>query len=99
MGLFRASAVEPTPVDLYNQDPEKHLDNEKLEDPDGSPAPTYHAVDPALERAVVRKIDRNLVPLVTVLYLLSFLDRSNIGNAKTAGMAKDLDLVGDRYEW
>ena len=31
--------------------------------------------------------------------LLSFLDRSNIGNAKIAGMEKDLDLTSDRYEW
>jgi hypothetical protein len=33
------------------------------------------------------------------LVLLSFLDRGNIGNAKIAGMAKDLDLTSDRYEW
>lgn len=31
--------------------------------------------------------------------LLSFLDRGNIGNAKIAGMAKDLDLNSDRYTW
>jgi hypothetical protein len=31
--------------------------------------------------------------------LLSFLDRSNIGNAKIAGMEKDLDLKGNRYSW
>lgn len=31
------------------------------------------------ETAVRRKIDWNLVPLMTVLYLLCFLDRSNIG--------------------
>jgi hypothetical protein len=31
--------------------------------------------------------------------LLSFLDRSNIGNAKIAGMEKDLHLIGNRYSW
>jgi len=30
--------------------------------------------------------------------LLSFLDRSNIGNAKIAGMSKDLKLKGNQYE-
>ena len=32
-----------------------------------------------LEKSVVRKLDWNLVPLVSGLYLLAFLDRSNIG--------------------
>ena len=31
--------------------------------------------------------------------LLAFLDRSNIGNARIAGMDKDLNLVGERYDW
>lgn len=32
-----------------------------------------------------------------VLYILSFIDRSNIGNAKIAGMNKDLGLTGSQY--
>ena len=38
-------------------------------------------------------------PLLGALYLLSFLDRSNIGNARIAGMEDDLELTGNRYEW
>ncbi|KAL7917602.1 major facilitator superfamily domain-containing protein [Trichoderma austrokoningii] len=57
------------------------------------------AIDAELERRVVRKTDRNLVPLVMALYLLAFLDRSNIGNARIAGMSQDLNLIGDRYDW
>ncbi|KAI5849188.1 major facilitator superfamily domain-containing protein [Tricharina praecox] len=53
----------------------------------------------AEERAVVRKLDKYLVGGLAVLYMLSFLDRSNIGNARIAGMKEDLDLSGDRYEW
>ena len=34
----------------------------------------YSGVD---EKALVRKLDRNLLPALTLLYLLSFLDRSN----------------------
>ena len=33
------------------------------------------------------------------LYLLSFLDRSNIGNAKIAGLTDDLKLSDSQYEW
>ncbi|MCJ1310106.1 hypothetical protein MMC25_003767 [Agyrium rufum] len=61
--------------------------------------PPVHSHDPAAEREVVRKMDWRIPPLVAALYLLSFLDRSNIGNAKIAGMSKDLDLVGNRYQW
>lgn len=38
----------------------------------------HHALSDT-ERKVVRKIDLRVVPLVTALYVLSFLDRSNIG--------------------
>ena len=57
------------------------------------------SIDPNLERRVLRKLDIHLTPLTMVLYLVSFLDRSNIGNARIAGMSDDLDLTGDRYDW
>ncbi|RPB03821.1 MFS general substrate transporter [Choiromyces venosus 120613-1] len=53
----------------------------------------------AQERAVVRRLDWCLVLFLAVLYMLSFLDRSNIGNARIAGMTEDLELEGDNYEW
>ncbi|KAH8666318.1 major facilitator superfamily transporter [Xylariales sp. PMI_506] len=58
-----------------------------------------HDIDPELERRVVRKIDRVLVPLVTALYLMSFLDRSNIGNAQTAGLSASLGMSDAQYQW
>ncbi|KAG5982571.1 hypothetical protein E4U55_001718 [Claviceps digitariae] len=57
------------------------------------------AVDTAVEKRVVRKLDCNLLALLVVLFLLAFLDRSNIGNARIAGMERDLHLSGDEYEW
>ncbi|KAI2468234.1 MFS general substrate transporter [Annulohypoxylon bovei var. microspora] len=51
------------------------------------------------ETRVVRKLDWNLMTLFFVLYMLAFLDRGNIGNARIAGMAKDLELDGNRYQW
>ncbi|KAM5541464.1 hypothetical protein V8D89_005018 [Ganoderma adspersum] len=46
---------------------------------------------------VFKKLDARLLPLVTLLYLLSFLDRTNIGNAKIAGLVSDLHLTGLQY--
>ncbi|EXJ83950.1 hypothetical protein A1O3_04617 [Capronia epimyces CBS 606.96] len=56
------------------------------------------SVDPHEERKIIRKIDYRLLPLLAVLYLLAYIDRSNIGNAKIAGMQEDLKLgTGLKY--
>ncbi|KAJ8131131.1 hypothetical protein O1611_g2496 [Lasiodiplodia mahajangana] len=49
------------------------------------------------ETVVRRKLDRQLVPMLTILYLLCFLDRINIGNARIQGMTEDLNLIGYRF--
>ncbi|KAL4925459.1 putative MFS transporter [Aspergillus undulatus] len=54
---------------------------------------------PVEEQHVVKRFDRRLVPFLALLYLLSFLDRSNIGNAKIAGLMDDLKLSSSQYEW
>lgn len=51
------------------------------------------------ERVIRRKLDFRVVPLVTLLYLLCFLDRSNVGNARIQGMGEDLNLVGYKFNW
>lgn len=51
----------------------------------------------AEEKALVRKIDLILLPSLSILYLLSFLDRSNIANARIAGLATDLSLTSSEY--
>lgn len=35
--------------------------------------------------------------MLALLYLLAFLDRSNIANAKVAGMNTELGLTGPQY--
>lgn len=42
----------------------------------------------------MRKVDLWLIPWLCLLYLLSFLDRTNIGNARAAGLEADIDMVG-----
>ncbi|TLS31029.1 hypothetical protein PpBr36_03874 [Pyricularia pennisetigena] len=49
------------------------------------------------EKKLVRKIDMYLLPCIWLMYLLSYMDRTNIGNALIAGMDKDLDLDSSRY--
>ncbi|KAF2088759.1 MFS general substrate transporter [Saccharata proteae CBS 121410] len=47
------------------------------------------------ETAVRRKLDWHVLPVVTVLYLLCFLDR----NARIQGLDKDLGLAGYDFNW
>ncbi|EXA33440.1 hypothetical protein FOVG_15503 [Fusarium oxysporum f. sp. pisi HDV247] len=57
----------------------------------GQPAPS---VDEALESKLRWKMDLRILPTVTIIYLLCFIDRANIGNAKIAGLEADLKMQG-----
>ncbi|KAJ2980719.1 hypothetical protein NQ176_g2468 [Zarea fungicola] len=55
---------------------------------DGSPP-----VDPALQKRLVRRQDVRIIPLTSAIYLLCYLDRSNIGNAKILNASTGHDLL------
>lgn len=48
-------------------------------------------------KKLVRKLDTHIMPVLVILYLLSFLDRTNIGNARLAGLEEDLNMEGLDY--
>ncbi|RSM15177.1 hypothetical protein CDV31_005111 [Fusarium ambrosium] len=49
------------------------------------------------KKAIIRKVDLRLVPMLVLLYLIAYLDKTNIGNAKIEGMTEDLELKGIQY--
>jgi hypothetical protein len=49
------------------------------------------------EKKLMAKIDIRVIPFLCILYLLAFLDRVNIGNARSFGLAKDLNLQNVEY--
>ncbi|KAH6908798.1 major facilitator superfamily domain-containing protein [Coprinopsis sp. MPI-PUGE-AT-0042] len=53
-----------------------------------------HTFDQNATKRLLRKMDWNLVPFLALLYLLSFLDRTNIGNARLDTLEKDLGMTG-----
>ncbi|KZM27327.1 uncharacterized protein EKO05_0009427 [Ascochyta rabiei] len=55
-------------------------------------------VDPLLEAKLVRKLDAFIIPVVMLLYLLSFLDRVNIGNARLYGLEEDLGMDSTQFQ-
>ena len=54
-------------------------------------------ISPALDRAITRKFDTHILPLLFGLWLLAFIDRSNIGNARIDGLTTDLNLDGNKF--
>ncbi|KAL0765113.1 hypothetical protein CaCOL14_012372 [Colletotrichum acutatum] len=52
-------------------------------------------VDPEGERSYVRKLDFYLLPYLSLMYFFNAVDRSNLGNAKTDGIEKDLNFKGN----
>lgn len=52
-----------------------------------------------LEKKTIRKVDLYLIPWLCLLYLISFLDRTNIGNAKIEGLQKDLKMTNNQYNF
>jgi MFS family permease len=61
----------------------------RMPDPEDS---QVTAIDPLLEAKLVRKQDLRVLPMVFLIYFFTFLDRTNLGNARIAGMEKDLAL-------
>jgi hypothetical protein len=58
---------------------------------------TLAPIDKALERKLLLKLDLRVIPILWVLFLVSFFDRSNIGNAKIAGLTQSLHLKNNDY--
>ncbi|KAI4681173.1 uncharacterized protein J4E88_005680 [Alternaria novae-zelandiae] len=63
----------------------------------GHDEPNSNNVTSSRERKLLMKVDLCVLPTVIVLYLLCFIDRTNIGNARIAGMEEDLKLEGYDY--
>ncbi|KAG5983252.1 hypothetical protein E4U55_000476 [Claviceps digitariae] len=87
---------------------EKQVDGRRTEQERPETAEPHHLVvtdgyatgdscDAKEESRIRLKMDLALIPLVSLLYLLAFIDRANIGNAKIAGLDKDLGLRGFEY--
>ncbi|KAF2176145.1 MFS general substrate transporter [Zopfia rhizophila CBS 207.26] len=63
------------------------------------PGDTTVVVSEKQQAHIRGKIDRHMLLLVCVLYVLSYIDRGNIGNAKTAGAQDDLGLSDSQWAW
>jgi hypothetical protein len=68
---------------------------EKIMDIYRSYEPEYAA---QAERALVRKMDQRILPLVVIIYLFNYLDRNSITQARLYGLQKDTKVNGAVYQ-
>lgn len=54
-------------------------------------------IDQSTHRLINRKFDTHILPWLFGMWLLSFIDRTNIGNAKIDGLVQDLNLQGQKF--
>lgn len=74
--------------------PEPNVDAMTGEQSSASTAPW----DPAAEKALVRKIDLRIFPVMIILFILNFIDRNNFANARLRGLQEDLNLSDVQYQ-
>jgi MFS family permease len=80
-------AVTQASSDISNEDKAAPVELEKYDT-----VGEVIQIDPIIDARVTRKFDKRVVPLLFGLWLLAFIDRSNIGNARIVGLATDLKL-------
>jgi hypothetical protein len=54
-------------------------------------------LDPKLDRRLTWKRDVLLIPVLGLMYLVLFLDRTNIANARIEGLEEGLDMPSNGY--
>lgn len=50
-----------------------------------------------LDRKVLLKMDVRILPILALLFLCSFIDRTNVGNAKILGLQTDIGITDNQY--
>ncbi|KAI0114340.1 major facilitator superfamily domain-containing protein [Nemania sp. FL0031] len=60
-----------------------------------TPAPEF---DAKLERRVLWKLDTRILPILALLFLCSFFDRTNVGNARLYGLEEEIHITDHQYD-
>ncbi|ETN43675.1 uncharacterized protein HMPREF1541_02834 [Cyphellophora europaea CBS 101466] len=88
----RSSASSSTDVNSDHQRQDvQHVEK------DATQTEGQYELDPVMNKRVVRKCDRHIIPWLFGIWLWAFIDRSNIGNARIDGLTEDLGMKGTQF--
>ena len=103
-------ATKATPVDIPHDMEKEQIDHEEksvgvadageIENKGTILDPLEALGDPdwrEKQKKVVRTLDMTLLPMLWILYLFNYLDRTNIAQARLNSFEEDLGLVGNQF--
>ncbi|KAG9773414.1 hypothetical protein KCU88_g5793, partial [Aureobasidium melanogenum] len=81
---------------------DKTFDVEQIEQYEVTPAEVIagsqqHQTRTSVEKRLLRKADFVIIPLFSIVHLVSYLDRNSIGNARIMGLQKDLHMTAGQF--
>ncbi|KAA1470856.1 MFS general substrate transporter [Dentipellis sp. KUC8613] len=101
LGPGKVSVPDSPPTSYHEKDVEKDvLAREESASEDEA---VVYIVDPEAERKLIRRLDIRIIPASMYIYVLCFLDRSNVGNAKILNadtgdsLAQSLHISNNEY--
>ncbi|KAK0187565.1 major facilitator superfamily domain-containing protein [Armillaria mellea] len=99
--ILSDASVASWPLGIVSHDPAVgHMSGRDRDDSKVSGSEeSYHSMelDVVSAKRVWFKLDFYLLPAIAMFYFLSFLDRTNIGNARIAGLQRDLNMTNKQY--
>lgn len=89
---LRASLVQPTMSTGHEKEDElSAIENIQMVDDEGS------LEYKQMTKRVLWKFDIHILPPLALLWLANFIDRTNVGNARIAGLQTDTHLTGNQF--
>lgn len=55
--------------------------------------------DPVRSHRLLRRIDLHIMPLICIVYLLQYIDKTSLSYASVTGLKTSAHLVGNQYNW
>ena len=91
------SKAYPTAVEPTLSEKEIYIRDASLSSQSAGQSSYPITITKSLERRIIMKTDLHVMPILFLLFLVSFVDRTNIGNAKIQGMTDGLHMTGNQY--
>ncbi|KAL8408935.1 hypothetical protein RB594_007395 [Gaeumannomyces avenae] len=87
-----SSICEEAGVDAGAQGPPRHIPSIEIQARFDTLRDLSEEQMAALNKRVVRKVDWKMMPMLTIMFLMNYLDRINVSNARLAGLQEDCHM-------
>ncbi|KUI57428.1 hypothetical protein VP1G_04668 [Cytospora mali] len=92
--MSAAVDVKRQPVGVESDAPPSHFDEKT-----GDVIMVGESYTPEEERAILRKIDFTILPMMCAVFFLQYLDKQSLSYASVFGLITDLGMTSHQYSW